>query len=490
MKWVTRERPKTDRIACPWLIKNFIDREAEFLYVPADEVLESAEREGAHSYDAPDAEYTHRDGLCSFEVLVEEYKLDDPALAAAGADRPRRRRRRGPRRDAAVAWPARGRRRLPPARAGRPSPARAVVAGLRRALRLVQARGRRGVSLVRAGFVAVPAGRERRVRSRRHLPGRTADVRRAHRRRPRRRDRLRAARVPAFASGPARRRRRLDRRGARPAVHERPRRRAGERLPLLRRTAARPRRPSVRTRTGSPTTGRRQRLIRSTSASRSARTAQPRSSTSTRWSRSPRSRCRAGRAGPSTTPSAMSCTRISASRHKSLVIDADARPIEAHRRCRPTGPHGLWLDRGRLFCAADGGDLVVLDRDSGEVASEPAAAGRAGRDHARPRAPARLRRDRRPRRRLQLRQSTSSSSIEIVETEPGAHTCGWDADGRCLYVFCPERVRRAGVRGARLSRTRAGSSPSRPPVPSPYGLGSVLIGVTRHRVNTYSRYYL
>jgi len=80
MKWVTRERPKTDRIACPWLIKNFIDAEAEFLYVAPGEVLAVAGREGAHSYDAPNAEYTHRDGLCSFEVLVEEYKLDDPAL--------------------------------------------------------------------------------------------------------------------------------------------------------------------------------------------------------------------------------------------------------------------------------------------------------------------------------------------------------------------------------------------------------------------------
>jgi hypothetical protein len=78
--WVTRERPKTDRIACPWLIKNFIDTEAEFLYVPADQVLEVAAREGAFSYDAPGARYTHRDGLCSFEVLVEEYELDDPAL--------------------------------------------------------------------------------------------------------------------------------------------------------------------------------------------------------------------------------------------------------------------------------------------------------------------------------------------------------------------------------------------------------------------------
>jgi hypothetical protein len=80
MKWVTRERPKTDRIACPWLIKNFIDPDAEFLYVPADQVLEVAERKGAHSYDAPGAEYTHRDSLCSFEVLLEEYGLDDPAL--------------------------------------------------------------------------------------------------------------------------------------------------------------------------------------------------------------------------------------------------------------------------------------------------------------------------------------------------------------------------------------------------------------------------
>src|SRR2546423_11973161 len=68
MKWVTREGPKTDRIACPWLIRNFIDPDAEFLYVPADQVLEVAEREGAHSYDAPNAQYTHRDGLCSFEV--------------------------------------------------------------------------------------------------------------------------------------------------------------------------------------------------------------------------------------------------------------------------------------------------------------------------------------------------------------------------------------------------------------------------------------
>jgi hypothetical protein len=80
MKWVTREHPRTDRIACPWLIRTFIDPEAEFLYVPAGEVLAVAEREGAHSYDAEGARFTHRDGLCSFEVLVEEYEIGDPAV--------------------------------------------------------------------------------------------------------------------------------------------------------------------------------------------------------------------------------------------------------------------------------------------------------------------------------------------------------------------------------------------------------------------------
>jgi hypothetical protein len=80
MKWVTREHPKTDRIACPWLIRKFIDPDAEFIYVPADQVLDVAQREGAYSYDAPGALYTHRDGLCSFEVLVEEYEIDDPAV--------------------------------------------------------------------------------------------------------------------------------------------------------------------------------------------------------------------------------------------------------------------------------------------------------------------------------------------------------------------------------------------------------------------------
>src|SRR2546426_9210720 len=82
MKWITRARPKTDRIACPWLIHRFIDPDAEILYAPPDEVLARAEREGAHSFDAPGAEFDHRDGKCTFEVLIDDFSLvGDPALA-------------------------------------------------------------------------------------------------------------------------------------------------------------------------------------------------------------------------------------------------------------------------------------------------------------------------------------------------------------------------------------------------------------------------
>jgi hypothetical protein len=82
MTWVTREHPKTDRIACPWLIRKFIDADAEIVFVPADQVLDYANRTGATSFDAPGARYTHRDGLCTFEVLIADFKLgDDPALA-------------------------------------------------------------------------------------------------------------------------------------------------------------------------------------------------------------------------------------------------------------------------------------------------------------------------------------------------------------------------------------------------------------------------
>jgi hypothetical protein len=81
MKWVTRARPKTDRIACPWLIRRFIDPDADIVYVPADQVLSFAEEEAAHSFDAPGATYRHRGGGCTFETLIADFGLDaDPAL--------------------------------------------------------------------------------------------------------------------------------------------------------------------------------------------------------------------------------------------------------------------------------------------------------------------------------------------------------------------------------------------------------------------------
>jgi hypothetical protein len=81
MKWVTRARPKTDRIACPWLITKFIDPGAEILYVPAATVLDTAAGQDAVSFDAPGARYDHRSGKCTFEVLIDDYDLTgDPAL--------------------------------------------------------------------------------------------------------------------------------------------------------------------------------------------------------------------------------------------------------------------------------------------------------------------------------------------------------------------------------------------------------------------------
>ena len=81
MTWVTRERPRVDRIACPWLIKRFVDEQAEFLYVPADEVMAVAEREGATPFDVPGAELGHHGDECSFDAIVRRYGLTDPALA-------------------------------------------------------------------------------------------------------------------------------------------------------------------------------------------------------------------------------------------------------------------------------------------------------------------------------------------------------------------------------------------------------------------------
>lgn len=81
MKWVTRERPKIDRIACPWLIKRFIDPDPEFLYVPASKVLAVAARENATPYDIPGVEFSHVGELCSFDAFLAKYALDNPALA-------------------------------------------------------------------------------------------------------------------------------------------------------------------------------------------------------------------------------------------------------------------------------------------------------------------------------------------------------------------------------------------------------------------------
>jgi protein-tyrosine-phosphatase len=82
MKWITRERARVDRIACPWLITRFIDPEPEFLFVPAKEVLAASKRENAIPYDIPDVELGHRGALCSFDAFIDRYQLDDPALAS------------------------------------------------------------------------------------------------------------------------------------------------------------------------------------------------------------------------------------------------------------------------------------------------------------------------------------------------------------------------------------------------------------------------
>jgi hypothetical protein len=85
MKWITRERPKIDRIACPWLIRRFIDNEAEILYVPPADVLAVADREGAIPFDVPGVELTHQGPLCSFDAFIAKYQLADPALAKLAA---------------------------------------------------------------------------------------------------------------------------------------------------------------------------------------------------------------------------------------------------------------------------------------------------------------------------------------------------------------------------------------------------------------------
>lgn len=85
MKWITRERPKIDRIACPWLIRRFIDPDAQFLYVAAGEVLQVAAEQGATPYDIPGVEMSHVGEKCSFDAFLAKYRLDDPALQQLAA---------------------------------------------------------------------------------------------------------------------------------------------------------------------------------------------------------------------------------------------------------------------------------------------------------------------------------------------------------------------------------------------------------------------
>ncbi|MFC0183310.1 hypothetical protein SAMN04515674_105271 [Pseudarcicella hirudinis] len=80
MKWITRERPKIDRLACPWLIRKFVDNDAEFIYVPYDQVQEEAKRLNAIPFDIPDVEFTHYDDQCTFDYIVKKYKITDPAV--------------------------------------------------------------------------------------------------------------------------------------------------------------------------------------------------------------------------------------------------------------------------------------------------------------------------------------------------------------------------------------------------------------------------
>jgi hypothetical protein len=80
MKWITRERPKIDRIACPWLVKKFVDSDAEFIYVPKEQVFEKAKELNAIPYDIPGAEYSHNGDECTFDFIIKKHSINDPAL--------------------------------------------------------------------------------------------------------------------------------------------------------------------------------------------------------------------------------------------------------------------------------------------------------------------------------------------------------------------------------------------------------------------------
>jgi len=137
MKWITRERVKVDRVACPWLIKKFVDQGAEFVFVPSDKVMEEAKRLGAIPYDVKDVELGHHGKECSFEAILKKYGLTkDPALILLGkivngADTDN--------------TPGSGRRGISPSRIqGRSRPQRGGMDRLRRALRLLPGDGPAG----------------------------------------------------------------------------------------------------------------------------------------------------------------------------------------------------------------------------------------------------------------------------------------------------------------------------------------------------------
>lgn len=85
MKWITRERPKIDRIACPWLIKKFVDKDAEFIYVPFNQVVDKAKELNAIPFDIPDVEFTHYNDQCTFDYIVKKYEINDPAVLIMAA---------------------------------------------------------------------------------------------------------------------------------------------------------------------------------------------------------------------------------------------------------------------------------------------------------------------------------------------------------------------------------------------------------------------
>ena len=133
MKWVTREKARVDRIACPWLITRFIDKEPTFLFVPARDVLAVAKKEDAIPYDVPDVELGHHGDQCSFDAFVDKYKLTDPALRelaliVRGADTDARATHAG------IGGPVRGGDRVSGHRAGRLRQHEEAVPRVRRAL--------------------------------------------------------------------------------------------------------------------------------------------------------------------------------------------------------------------------------------------------------------------------------------------------------------------------------------------------------------------